>query len=154
MIVLSVPGYPNQPCDSALFIFMSFNMPKESLKLWAEQASRVQCPLLLQGFVDNDLIKTTEKTRTIFGEKADVEILIDPEKFEKFKIDMVPAVMVVEPYNAQSNKADSHDNTTPSFDVVYGDTSLEEALKRIAKSGSEVNQKAANHYLKQYRGKP
>lgn len=159
MILFSVPGYPNQPYDSDLLIFVSFSMPKESLKLWAEQASHVGCPLLLRGFVNNDLMKTTAKTHTIFGEKANIEISIDPEKFEKFKIDAVPAVVVAEPETVQSEKSDlekedANDNSVPNFDVVYGDTSLEEALKRIAKSGSEVNQKTANHYLKKYRGKP
>jgi len=158
MILFSVPGYPNQPYESGLLIFVSFSMPKESLKLWAEQASCLECPLLLRGFVDNDLIKTTAKTHAIFGEKANVEISIDPEKFEKFKIDAVPAVVVIEPETKKSEKiglekVNTNGNLIPNFDIVYGDTSLEEALKRIAKSGSLVNQKTANHYLKRYRGK-
>ena len=70
MILFSVPGYSNKPDDSDLLIFVSFSMPKESLKLWAEQASRIGCPLLLRGFVDNDLTKTTAKMHAMFGEKA------------------------------------------------------------------------------------
>ncbi len=146
IILFSVPGYSNKPDDSDLLIFISFSMPKESLKLWAEQASRIGCPLLLRGFVDNDLTKTTAKTYAMFGEKANVEILIDPEKFQKFNIDVVPAVALVD-----LTQKDANDDSGPHFDVVYGDTSLEEALNRIAKSGSLANQKATTHYLKKYR---
>ncbi len=157
MILFSVPGYCNKPYDSGLLIFVSFSMPEESLKLWAEQASRLQCPLLLRGFVDNDLTKTTAKTQIIFGEKAAVEISIDPEKFEKFNIDVVPAVVMMEPETGKAKtaslgKEEVDDNSVSYFDVIYGDTSLEEALKRISKSGSPVNQKAASHYLKKYWG--
>ncbi len=152
VMLFSVPGYPNQPYDSDLLIFVSFSMPKESLKLWAEQASRVGCPLLLQGFVDNDLTKTTAKTQSLFGIEANVEISVDPEKFERFNIDVVPAVVIVEPESTHSKKAASNDNLMPNFDVIYGDTSLEEALNRIAKSGTPINQKVAGHYLKKYRG--
>ena len=73
MMLLSLPGYANQPYDSDLLIFVSFSMPEESLKLWAEQASHLGCPLLLRGFVDNDLTKTTAKTQSLFGEKANVD---------------------------------------------------------------------------------
>ena len=146
MILFSVPGYSNKPDDSDLLIFVSFSMPKESLKLWAEQASRIGCPLLLRGFVDNDLTKTTAKMHAMFGEKANIEILIDPEKFQKFNINIVPAVVIVEP-----EQKDANDDSVPYFDVVYGDTSLEEALNRIAKSESLANQKTATHYLKKYR---
>lgn len=45
---------------------------------------------MLRGFVDNDLTKTTAKMHAMFGKKANVEILIDPEKFQKFNIDVVP----------------------------------------------------------------
>ena len=146
MILFSVPGYSNKPDDSDLLIFVSFSMPKESLKLWAEQASRIGCPLLLRGFVDNDLTKTTAKMHAMFGEKANIEILIDPEKFQKFNIDVVPAVVLVD-----LAQKDANDDSVPYFDVVYGDTSLEEALNRIAKSESLANQKTATHYLKKYR---
>jgi conjugal transfer pilus assembly protein TrbC len=151
MMLFSVPGYANQPYDSGLLIFVSFSLPKESLKLWAEQASRLGCPLLMRGFVDNDLTKTTVKTQFLFGTEANVEVSIDPEKFQKFNIDVVPAVVIVESEKTGLEKESPNDNVVPPFDVVYGDTSLEEALNRIAKSGSPANQKVAKLYLKKYR---
>ena len=106
---------------------------------------------MLRGFVDNELTKTTAKTQTIFGEKANVEISIDPEKFQKFHIDVVPAVVITESEKTGLEKESTNDNAVPQFDVIYGDASLEEALKRLEKSGSPESQKAANHYLKKYR---
>lgn len=151
MILFSVPGYADKPSDSELLIFVSFSMPQESLKLWAEQASRLGCPLLLRGFVDNDLTKTTAKTHALFGEKANIEISIDPEKFQKFNIDVVPAVVIVARDKVAIEKEGVDGSSVSHFDLVYGDTTLEEALKCIAKSGSPANQKSAMHYLKKYR---
>lgn len=134
-----------------LYIFVSCSMPEQSLKLWATDAARLETPLLLRGFVDNDLKKTTAKTLELFGEKANIELLIDPEKFQKFKIDVVPAVVIAATEKVASKTEGTNDNAASPFDVVYGDTSLEAALNRIAKVGSPINQKAAMHYLKKYR---
>ena len=152
MMLFFVSAYSEQShYDSELYIFVSFSMPEQSLKLWAIDAARLEIPLLLRGFVDNDLKKTTAKTMALFGEKANIELSIDPEKFQKFNIKVVPAVVIAESETAPSEKESANDGSVPHFDVVYGDTSLEEALKRIAKSGSSESQKAAAHYLRKYR---
>lgn len=130
-----------------LFIFVSFSMPEQSLKLLAEQAGDAGGTLLLRGFVGDSLEHTLIKTKAIFGEEPDVDIMIDPEQFQKFNIQVVPAIVV-----AQSEPEGMMDNSTPNFDVVYGDTPLEEALAWILKSGSLDGQKAAKHFLKRSRG--
>lgn len=82
----------------------------------------------------------------IFGEKAEGEFLVDPEAFEKYDIKTVPAVIITEPDNC----FDEH-CPPPKFDVVYGDISLEDALKAVSIKGSEAGKKTANTLLKQYR---
>ena len=130
--------------DSQLLIFVSFSMPEQSLKLWAEQASKVNGKLLLRGFVEDSLQKTTEETLRIFKEpKAD--FLIHPEAFEKFGIEKVPAVVIAKPDDCLAD-----DCPAPDFDVVYGDTSLEDALNKIASDG-EHHQKTASDFLSLYR---
>lgn len=152
MMLFFFSAYAEEPENAPrLYIFVSFNMPEQSLKLWASDAARLETSLLLRGFVDNDLKKTTAKTLELFGEKANIELLIDPEKFQKFKIDVVPAVVIAAPEKVAPTTEDTTDNAAPPFDVVYGDTSLEAALNRIAKAGVPANQKAARHYLKKYR---
>lgn len=130
-----------------LYIFVSFTMPEQSLKLLAEQASRVNGVLLFRGFLEDDVEKTTAKTYAVFGENISVEIAIDPERFQQFKIEAVPAVVIAQPESTLEDK-----NSSPPFDVVTGDTSLEEALQRIAKEGTVEGQKAAQQFLNRYRG--
>lgn len=153
MMLFFVSAYSEeQQDDPKLYIFVSFSMPEQSLKLWAIDAARLEAPLLLRGFVDNDLKKTTAKTMALFGADANIELSIDPEKFQKFNIKAVPAVVIAAPETAASEKESANDGSAPRFDVIYGDTSLEEALERIAKSGSPESQKSAKLYLKKYRG--
>lgn len=146
MILFSVQAHSAQRTEPELFIFVSYSMPEQSLKLWAKQANRVDGQLLLRGFVENDLQKTTAKTLALFGQEPNVDISVDPEKFQKFHIQVVPAVVIAEP-----DLEDSDDTSVPRFNVVYGDTSLEEALERLAKTGSPEGQQRANHFLKRYR---
>ena len=130
--------------EPQVLIFVSLSMPEQSLKLWAEQADKIKAKLLLRGFVDDSLQATIDETLRIFKEpKAD--FLVHPEAFEKFNIDKVPAVVIANPDNCLED-----DCPTPAFDVVYGDTSLEDALNKIVSQG-EYNQDIAKKLLKAYR---
>ena len=130
--------------EPQLLIFVSLSMPEQSLKLWAQQAEKIKGKLLLKGFVDDSLQATIDETLRIFKEpKAD--FLVHPEAFEKFNIDKVPAVVIANPDNCLED-----DCPVPAFDVVYGDTSLEDALNKIASSG-EHTQAIAKELLKAYR---
>ena len=130
--------------EPQLLIFVSLGMPEQSLKLWAQQAEKIKGKLLLKGFVDDSLQATIDETLRIFKEpKAD--FLVHPEAFEKFNIDKVPAVVIANPDNCLED-----DCPVPAFDVVYGDTSLEDALNKIASDG-EHNQAIAKELLKAYR---
>ena len=130
--------------EPQLLIFVSLSMPEQSLKLWAEQAEKINGKLLLKGFIDNSLQATIDETLRIFKEpKAD--FLVHPEAFEKFNINKVPAIVIAKPDDCLED-----DCPTPDFDVVYGDTSLEDALNKIASNG-EHNQAIAKELLKVYR---
>lgn len=119
--------------EPSLSVFVSFSMPEQSLKLWAEQAATLNAPLLLRGFVENSLIKTTAKTQSVF-DNAGVDLFIDPESFEKFSITQVPAVVLV--------------SSAPSaFDVARGDVTLRDALALIATKGSPEGQRQAQRLL-------
>jgi conjugal transfer pilus assembly protein TrbC len=127
-----------------LLVFISFGMPKQSLKQWAEEVKRAEGTLLLRGFIDNSLQKTTQHILELLGPEPNIEIAIDPETFQQLKIQMVPAVVIKQP-------SAFNQNASPRFDIVTGDTSLEKALERIKQSGSPEGQKAARHFLKRYR---
>lgn len=142
------PEKPLSPITKGpeLLVFVSFGMPAESLKLWSRQAAKVKGKLLIRGFFENSLERTTAKTLELFGEQGGAEVLIDPEAFSQFNIQAVPAVVV-------SEKRDclTEDCPIPVFDVVYGDISLKEALRLITVKGSLKGKQCASLFLKQYR---
>jgi len=145
-ILLLLLSFSVQALEPELLIFISFGMPEKSLKLWAKQINRVGGKLLLRGFFENSLQETATKTLAIFGAEPNVDIAIDPERFQQFKVEVVPAVVVVKRQETLENN-----DVLPDFDVVYGDTTLEAALERISQSGSMEGQRAANAFLKRYR---
>src|SRR6185437_5943704 len=95
--VFSMPSLPQENREPSLFIFVSLSMPKESLKSWIQQANRVNGKLLLRGFLENSLQKTTAQTLLLLGKEGEGEILVDPESFEIFNIQVVPAVVIAFP---------------------------------------------------------
>ncbi len=139
---------PLQKPAPQLLIFVSFSMPEQSLKLWAEQVAKVNGQLLLRGFFDDSLEKTTAKTLALFGQEGNAELLINPEAFSQFNIQTVPAVVVTEQTHCLQQQC-----PIPPFDVVYGDTDLEQALRWIATKGSELGKQWASMLLKRYQGK-
>ena len=104
-----------------LRIFISFSMPKESLKVLAKQAKKAGGTLVLRGLVDNSVKKTLATIVEVFGKEEFDGFTIDPLAFKNFGIKAVPAVVV-----AESSK---------KFDVMYGDVSLYYALKEMVDEG-------------------
>lgn len=100
-----------------ILIFVSFSMPKESLKQWLLQAEKNSAPVLLRGFKNNSLRETLSEFQSIQSETKS-GIQIDPISFEKFGVTKVPAVVI-----QQADK-----NNENNFDVIYGDVGLEPIL--------------------------
>ena len=121
-----------------VLIFVSLSMPEQSLKLWAQQAEKVDGILLLRGLIDNSIQVTTQKTVKLFSDSLKGGFNIDPEKFTQYHIQSVPAVVLTKGQD---------------YDVVYGDTSLESALEYIAHHGSDLIKKQAANYLKVVRAR-
>lgn len=114
-----------------ILIFVSFSMPEQSLKLWSQQAEKTGAKLILRGLINNSLQATTQN-KIISG------FDIDPEKFKKYDVKTVPAVVLV---------------TGNNYDVVYGDTSLEAALENIKHKGSTESKAMAQSYINKIRHK-
>ncbi len=132
--------------QAPILVFISFSMPEQSLKLWAEQASCIKAPLVIRGFVENSIQQTTQKAFELFGSDGMPELLVDPEAFERFNIQTVPAVVAVSHTHSPAN--DQAETLTESpFEVVYGDTSLEDALTLMLSRGSVAIQKVVKPLL-------
>lgn len=110
---------------SPILIFVSFSMPKASLKGWMTQAQRINAPIYIRGLINNSF-KDTFKAVGELVEDQKGGVLIDPPLFKKYSITQVPAVVVRE---QDSNL----------FDVVYGDVTLDYALEKIVKMSSRTD---------------
>jgi len=115
-----------------LLVFISFSMPRESLKATAISVKRAGGTLVLRGLVENSLKKTIAKIQSIFGADYFSVLTIDPVAFKTFDIQAVPAVVVT-----QHSRPESENAHSISFDIVRGDAGLIYVLKKIAVEGEQ-----------------
>lgn len=132
--------------EPELFIFVSTSMPEQSLKQWVAQAEKAGGSLVLRGFIEDSPKKTVERVMDLFGLEGK-GISIDPERFQRFGINKVPAVVILLP----PSNPDLEANGSSQFEVVYGDVPLEAALSGLAKKGNQNIREAANRFLQHYR---
>ena len=123
-------------CD--IIIFISFSMPKQSIKDWLFEADKIGANVVMRGLINNSFKDTIGAIYDLIKYNQVQGIAIDPTLFKKFHINKVPAVVVV----------DSFDN----YDVVYGDVTLDYALRAIAHHG-EVEKNQVQKELAKLRGK-
>lgn len=131
-----------------VYVFVSTSLPNQAIKNLHDEADRINAHLVMRGFVKNDPNKTLGKRNEIFGDKQPGRFDIDPESFDTFGINAVPAFVVT----GEQEKCVGEDCPGPIFDVIYGDMSLDAALTKIGSFGSVEVKPGAKRYLKQLRG--
>ncbi len=120
-----------------LLIFISASVPRESLKKLAQQAARVNVPLILRGVVEGDFPATAKFMRDILGdEEPRARAMIDPALFDRFDVKQVPAVVLV-PDGACVAGVRSCPKVTPAHVHIAGDVTLDYALDHIARTHPE-----------------
>jgi type-F conjugative transfer system pilin assembly protein TrbC len=107
--------------EPKLKIFVSSSVPKESLKVLCQQASKIGARLVFRGLINNSF-KDTQGFFTDLGIAGE----IDPPTFEQFKVTVVPTFILT-----QDSK----------YDAIQGNISLVEALSQLAEKG-ELKQEA------------
>jgi len=106
----------------SLLVFVSFSMPEPSLRALEQQVSLVGGQLVIRGFIDNSLSKTSDAVSKILVNGRG-GLSIDPPAFQQYHITEIPAFVVTQ--------GDGDAN----FDVVYGNVTLEAALTELANKG-------------------
>lgn len=101
------------------FIFISFSMPKQSIRQWAQAARDANIPVIVRGLINNSFKDTVKQLMEIDPTQT-LSIQLDPNRFKQYHITQVPAVV--------------HD-TGDEFNVLYGDVSLPFALERLKQKG-------------------
>jgi type-F conjugative transfer system pilin assembly protein TrbC len=130
-----------------VYVMVSMSMPESLImNLWI-QAEKIQAPLVIRGFIGNDLKSTQEKILELYGidktayegksideikieadKHKNKQLDIDPTLFQRFEIKKVPAIVVAK---GVASPCMEHDCPVPEHYVVYGDTTLEYALKLV-----------------------
>lgn len=131
--------------SSPVMIFVSFSMPKDSLKLWIEQANKIGAKVVLRGLVNNSFKQTKASVSQVI-EKGQGGLQIDPTLFTRFSIQKVPAVVITQAASCPGTMSCS-----PAFDVIYGNVSLDYALEKLAKANT-VRAFIARDALQKIRG--
>ncbi len=149
----SAPELSPTDSDEQLLIFISASVPQESLRNLAQQAARLNAPLILRGVVDGDLPATAKFMRDILGdEEPRARAMIDPTLFDRFGVKQVPAVVMV-PGGACVAGARACPKVTPAHVHVAGDVTLDYALDHIARTHPE-SRTLANSLHERLEGAP
>ncbi len=120
-----------------IIIFVSFSMPKESIKGWIAQAQKAKAAIYIRGLINNSFKDTAKAISELVQNQENQAggILIDPNLFKKYSITQVPAVVVIK-------------NEKNDFDVIYGDVSLDYALDKISNSMQEEEKEGKKDLLR------
>lgn len=116
--------------EPSLRVFVSFSMPKSSLQALLQQVSLVGGQLVIRGFIDNSLQKTADAVSQVLVNGRG-GLSIDPPLFQQYHITKVPAFVVAR-----------GDDT---YDVVYGNVTLEAALTELANKGDAASDVASSY---------
>jgi|GEM_PF-3541468 len=100
-------------------VFVSFSMPELSLRQWLIDAQKYGASVVIRGLKNNSFKDTVLELTRLLEKNNTGGLELNPMLFKDFHITKVPAVVAI-------NEA------THNFDVVYGNVSLEYALKVIA----------------------
>lgn len=103
-----------------LLVFMSFSVPLESWKDLSAQLEQTEGVFLLKGLPHDSFEELAVKLAEFRLAGVQAPIDIDPESFETYRIDAVPAIVL---------------RDANQFDQLFGNTRLDAALQMIADRG-------------------
>ncbi len=109
--------------QASSYLFVSFSLPEKLFTEILQESEAMHIPVVLNGLYHNSMPETVKKILTLSKTFPNASILIDPTLFERFSIHHVPAVVVEQ---------------GSCFDVLYGNLTLHDALKRIQDKGECV----------------
>ncbi len=137
-------GAASGTAPAPLRIFITLDMPRASLQLLTDQASRAGAVLVLRGLKSQSMRETVAMVGELIGERK-VAWVIDPEAFMRFAVRQAPT-FVLTLIDAAGNDAQGSCGSgcvTPAgFVSVAGDVSLDYALEAILRRRPEAAPRA------------
>lgn len=136
-------GAPSSP-HVPLRIFVTLDMPRASLELLADQASRTGAVLVLRGLKSQSMRETVRTVADVIGNRK-VAWVIDPEAFVRFGVQSAPTfVLALDDGDEQDAERGCGAGcpTRAAFASVAGDVSLDYALEAILRRRPEAARRA------------
>jgi conjugal transfer pilus assembly protein TrbC len=109
-------------------VFVSFSMPETLLQETLKESTQLNIPAYLNGLYRDSMSETALKVMALSKRIPNLNLNIDPTKFERFGIHQVPALVV--------------DDGT-AFDVIYGHLTIQEGFARMAGRGEHQKMSGA-----------
>ena len=137
---LTTPASSANANETPLRIFVTLDMPRASLALLTDQASRAGAVLVLRGLKSRSMRETLATVGDLVGKRT-VAWVIDPEAFTRFGVNKAPTFVLtlddaglVEAHRGCSGGC----ATSHTFVSVAGDVSLDYALKAMSRRRPET----------------
>ncbi|MDP2430846.1 MAG: type-F conjugative transfer system pilin assembly protein TrbC [Pseudomonadota bacterium] len=129
---------PRQAQGADVLVFVSLSMPRETLRLLADQAGRARGALLIRGLKQDSMRKTLAEVQEVLSGQ-DVPWQIDPEAFRRFGVVHAPTFVVSRPAAPCQQGACPSKISAPAdtFVKIAGDVSLDYALDVIARGAGD-----------------
>ena len=108
-------SYAESEQSSSRMVFVSFSMPKESLKSIIREAKARHVPVVIRGLVNNSFKQTLASMKELMGENIG-GIQLDPMLFREFKVTAVPAFV------------SKYQN---GYDIIYGNVHIDYAFDEM-----------------------
>lgn len=122
------PPIQTKPATPEMMIFVSFSMPRESLRRIVEQSETTGARLIFRGFAGDKMTDMAARIGALLG-KHRVEAVIHPPAFTQFKVDQVPALVLAQ--SDAGNQMGSGCAQPDRYVKVTGDVSQDYALEYI-----------------------
>ena len=101
------------------YVFISSNIPKQSLIQILEQSKKINAEVVLRGFINDSHKVTTQSFQDLIN-MTQYGVIVDPELFTKYQITKVPTFVIAKGNN---------------YDKVAGNISWQEAIDIITRKG-------------------
>ncbi|WP_298128971.1 type-F conjugative transfer system pilin assembly protein TrbC [Ferrovum sp.] len=126
--------------ERTLMVAVTLTMPDDRLMDYAQQAKESGAVLVLRGLPVNTSLPQAEVRIARINHGVNATWNIDPTVFRKFKINHVPAAILVDDFSAR--KMETSCAPEVSFLRVDGDVSIREALSIMARDKSDLGKLA------------
>ena len=135
-----LPSNATASGSAQLRIFITLEMPRASLELLTDQASRAGALLVLRGLKSQSMRETLRSVSDLIGDRT-VSWVIDPEAFTRFGVTKAPTfVLALNEGGPQAAERGCSAGcaTAASFVSVAGDVSLDYALDAMLRRRPEA----------------